>query len=68
MNNKLFLLILKHIDKLIEQTKTKPQETLEFKLSKQRKTFSFSSPIKIVDEGKLVLAITYFEAKNSVSK
>ena len=35
MNNKLLILIKKHTETLIEQTKTKPQETLEFKLNKQ---------------------------------
>ena len=32
MNNELLLLIKKHTDMLIEQTKAKPQETLEFKM------------------------------------
>ena len=31
MNNELLLLIKKHTDNLIEQTKTKPQETLNLK-------------------------------------
>ena len=39
MNNELSLLIKKHTDTLIEQTKTKPQETLEFKMNKQMQTF-----------------------------
>ena len=39
MNNELLLLITKHTDTLIEQTKTKPQETLEFKMNKQRQMF-----------------------------
>ena len=33
-NNELLLLIKKHTDNLIEQTKTKPQETLEFEVNK----------------------------------
>ena len=41
MNNELLVLIKKHTDKLIEQTKTKPQGTLEFKKNKQMQTFSF---------------------------
>ena len=32
---------------LIEQTKTKPQETPEFEVNKQMETFSFSLPINI---------------------
>ena len=34
MKNGLLLLIKKHIDTLIEQTKSKPQETLEYKMDK----------------------------------
>ena len=52
MNNELLLLIKKHTDTLIEQTKTKPQETLEFKMNKQRQTFSFNPPINLLEEGK----------------
>ena len=35
MNSELLLLIKKHTDMLIEQTKTKPQAKLEYKLNKQ---------------------------------
>ena len=47
-----FFLKKKHTDNLIEQTKTKTQGTLEFKLNKQRQTFSFNPPINLVEEGK----------------
>ena len=66
MNNELLLLIKKHTDTLIEQTKTKPQETLEFKMNKQRQTFSFNPPINLVEEGKWLLAVSSFECTNSV--
>ena len=52
MNNELLLLTKKYTDTLIEQTKTKPQETLEFKLNNQMQSFSFNSPINLVEEGK----------------
>ena len=39
MNNELLLLIKKHTDTLIENTKTKPQETLEFRMNKQMQIF-----------------------------
>ena len=42
MINELLLLIKKHTDTLIDQRKTRPQETLEFKMDKQRQTFSFN--------------------------
>ena len=66
MNNELLLLIKKHTVTLIEQTKTKPQEILEFKMNKQLQTFSFNPPINLVEEGKWFLAVSSFECTNSV--
>ena len=66
MNNELLLLIKKHTDTLIEQTKTKPQETLEFKMNKQMQTFSFNPPINLNEKGKWLLAVSSFECTNSV--
>ena len=66
MNNELLLLIKKHTDTLIEQTKTKPQETLEFKMNKQRQTFSFNPPINLFEEGKWLLGVSSLECTNSV--
>ena len=66
MNNELLLLIKKHTDTLIEQTKTKPQETFEFKMNKQRQTFSFNPPINLIEEDKWFLAVSSFECTNSV--
>ena len=66
MNNELLLLIKKHTDVLIQQTKTKPQETLEFKMDKQMQTFSFNPPINLVEEGKWLLAVSSLECTNSV--
>ena len=66
MNIELLLLIKKHKDTLIEQTKTKPRETLEFKMNKQMQTFSFNPPINLVEEGKWLLGVSSFECVNSV--
>ena len=66
MNNELLLLIKKHTDTLIEETKTKPQEFLEFKMCKQRQTFSFNPPINLVEEGKWLLAVSSIECTNSI--
>ena len=66
MNNELLLLIKKHTDTLIEQTKTKPQETLKFKMNKQMQSFSFNPAINLVEEGKWLLAVSSFECTNSV--
>ena len=66
MNNELLLSIKKHTDTLIQQTKTKPQETSEFKKDKQMQTFSFNPPINLVEEGKWLLAVFSFECTNYV--
>ena len=66
MNNELLLLIKKHTDTLIEQTKTQPQETLDFKMNKQRQNFSFNPPIILIEEDNWLLAVSSFECKNSV--
>ena len=66
MNNELLILIKKHTDTLIEQTKTKPQETLEFKMNEQTQTFSFDPPINLIEEDKWLLAVSSFECTNSV--
>ena len=66
MNNELLLLIKKHTDTLIEQTKTKPQQTLEFKKNKQMQTFSFNPPINLLEEGNWLLGVSSLECINSV--
>ena len=66
MNNEVLLLLKKHTDTLIEQTRTRPQEMLEFQMKKQMQTFSFNPPITFFEEGKWLLALTFFEATNSV--
>ena len=66
MNNELLLLIKEHTDTLVQQTMTSPQETLELKMDTQLKTFSFNPPINLIEEGKWMLAITSFQATNSV--
>ena len=66
MNNELLLLLKKHTDTLIEQTKRKPQETLEFKMNKQMQTFSFNPPLNLVEEGKWMMAVSLFDCTNYV--
>ena len=51
---------------MIQQTKTKPEETLEFKMNKQMQTFSFNPPMNLFEEGKWLLAVSSFECTNSV--
>ena len=66
MNNDLLLLIKKHTDTLIKQTKTKPQETLEIKMNKQKQIFSFNPSINLIEEGKWLMAVSLFDCTNSV--
>ena len=66
MNNQMVFWLKKHTDTLIEQTKTIPQETLEFKMNKQMETFSFNPPINLFEEGEWLLPVTCFGTTNSV--
>ena len=60
----LLLSITKNCETLIEQTHTKPQETLEFKMIKPRETFQFKPPIQI--QGDWMIGLTDLEVYNSV--
>ena len=51
---------------MIQQTKTKPQETFDFKMNRSKKTFSFNPPNNLVEEGKWLLGVSSFECTNSV--
>ena len=66
MNNELLLLNKKHTHTLIEQTKSKSQEPLDFKMNKQMRPFSSSPQMKLVEEGKWLLGLTRYECINSV--
>ena len=60
-----FLLsITKNCEALIEQTLTKPQETLEFKLNKAREKAYFNSTINI--EGYSMIGFTSLQVHNSI--
>ena len=63
----MLLLIKKHTDTSIDKTKTKPRETLEFKLIEQMETCSFNPPANFSEEGKWLLSVTSLEPTNSVS-
>ena len=52
MNNEFLLSFRKHTVTLIEQTKTKPQETREFVMNKQMQIFSFNLPTNLVEKRK----------------
>ena len=65
MKNELLLLVKKHVDILFENTRRRPRETFELKKNKHMETFSFNPPINLVEEGKWLLGVTFFEATNS---
>ena len=66
MNDELSLLIKNRPDTLIEQARTRPQDTLEIKMDKQMQMFSFNLPINLIEEGKWLLAVSSSECTNSV--
>ena len=51
----LLLSITKNCETLIEQTHTKPEETLEFKMTKPREIFHFTTPMEIKEDWMLGL-------------
>ena len=62
----MLLLIKNHTDTLIEQTKTKPQETLKFTLNTQVETFPFNPLKTLLEGGKWVLGVTSSKTTNSI--
>ena len=66
MNSELLFLTKKHVDTLIEQTITRPEEVLEFQKNKQMENFSLNPPTNLVEGGKWLLGVTSFERTNSV--
>jgi len=60
----LLLSITRNCETLIKQTHTRPQETLEFKLTKPRETFNFNPPI--TNEGSWMIGLTSLGVYNSI--
>ena len=46
----LLLSITKNYQTIIEQTRTKPEEILEFKMTKPRETFHFNPPVEVKED------------------
>ena len=59
----LLLSITKNYETLVEQTHTKPRETLEFKMIKPRETFHFKPPIQV--KGDWMIGLVDLEVYNS---
>ena len=60
----LLLSFTKNCEKLIEQTHRKPEETLEYKLTKSRETFHFNPPIST--EGSWMVGLVDLEVYISI--
>ena len=60
----LLLSITKNCETLIKQTHRKPEETLEFKMTKSRDTFHFNSPIQVKEDW--MLGLVDLELYNSI--
>ena len=60
----LILSITKNCETLIDQTHRKPEETLEFKMTKPRETFHFKPPIQV--KGDWMIGLTDLEVYNSI--
>ena len=60
----LLLSIAKSNQEIVENTHSKPQETLEFKMTKQKESFSFDVPL-ILNE-KWMMGVTILEVYNTV--
>ena len=60
----LLLSITKNCETLIEQTRRKPEETLEFKMIKSRETFHFNPPIQVKEDW--MLGLVGLEVYNSI--
>ena len=60
----LFLSIAKSNLDIVENTLSKPQETLEFKMNKQKESFSFDVSLELPEQ--LMMGVTSLEVYNSV--
>ena len=58
------LSIAKSNQEIFENTHSKPQETLEFKMNKQKESFSFDIPLELPEQW--MMGVTSLEVYNTV--
>ena len=58
------LSIAKSDQEIVEDTLSKPQETLEYKMNKQKESFSFDVPLELPE--KWMMGVTSLEVYNTV--
>ena len=63
-NESLLLSIAKSNQEIVDNTHSKPQETLEFKMNKQKESFSFDVPLELPEQW--MMGVTSLEVYNSV--
>ena len=56
--------IAKSNQEIVENTHSKPQETLEFEMTKQKESFSFDVPLDLPDQW--MMGVTSLEVYNTV--
>ena len=61
----LLLSIAKSNREIVENTHSKPQETLEFEMTKQKESFSFDVPLQLNE--KWMMGVTSLEVYNTVN-
>ena len=62
----ILLSIIKNCETLIKQTHTKPQETLDFKLTIPKGTFSFKPSLYLGHDSNWMVGLTSLEVYNSI--
>ena len=60
----LLLSIAKSNQEIVENTQSKPQETLKFKMNKQKESFSFDIPLDLPEQW--MMGVTSLEVYNTV--
>ena len=60
----LLLSLAKSNQEIVENTHSKPQETLEFKMNKQKESFSFDIPLDLPEQW--MMGVTSLEVYNTV--
>ena len=64
----LLLSIAKSNQEIVENTHSKPQETLEYKMNKQKESFSFDVPLILNEKTSLEVYNTVYNITNSNNK
>ena len=59
----MLLLIQKYTNTLNGETKTKPQETIDFTLNKQMNTFPFSPAINFTEEENWLIGVSFLKQR-----